>query len=100
MRVLVATDAWHPQVNGVVRTLTSLARAAKGLGVEVEYEDTYWYDTSGQAYKVWLWDDAPAACSLAVLKNGKRYPAVLTFARLFEMLSSAVCCASIPVAAE
>jgi hypothetical protein len=28
MRVLVATDAWHPQVNGVVRTLTSLARTA------------------------------------------------------------------------
>ena len=25
MRVLIATDAWHPQVNGVVRTLTSLA---------------------------------------------------------------------------
>jgi glycosyltransferase involved in cell wall biosynthesis len=37
MRVLIATDAWHPQVNGVVRTLTSLARAAKGLGVEVEF---------------------------------------------------------------
>ena len=29
MRVLVATDAWHPQVNGVVRTLTSLARSAE-----------------------------------------------------------------------
>jgi len=28
MRILIATDAWHPQVNGVVRTLTSLARAA------------------------------------------------------------------------
>ena len=28
MKVLVATDAWHPQVNGVVRTLGSLARAA------------------------------------------------------------------------
>ena len=27
MRVLIATDAWHPQVNGVVRTLTSLAEA-------------------------------------------------------------------------
>ena len=27
MRVLIATDAWHPQVNGVVRTLTSLARS-------------------------------------------------------------------------
>src|SRR5215831_4703838 len=37
MRVLVATDAWHPQVNGVVRTLTSLARAAKGLGVDIEF---------------------------------------------------------------
>jgi glycosyltransferase involved in cell wall biosynthesis len=37
MRVLVATDAWHPQVNGVVRTLTSLARAASGLGVSIEF---------------------------------------------------------------
>ena len=37
MRVLVATDAWHPQVNGVVRTLTSLARSARGLGVEIEF---------------------------------------------------------------
>ncbi len=24
MRILIVTDAWHPQVNGVVRTLTSL----------------------------------------------------------------------------
>ena len=37
MRVLIATDAWHPQVNGVVRTLTSLARTAKGLGVDIEF---------------------------------------------------------------
>ena len=37
MRVLIATDAWHPQVNGVVRTLTSLARSAKKLGAEVEF---------------------------------------------------------------
>ena len=37
MRILVATDAWHPQVNGVVRTLTSLARSAAALGVEVEF---------------------------------------------------------------
>lgn len=37
MRVLVATDAWHPQVNGVVRTLTSLARTAKRLGVDIEF---------------------------------------------------------------
>lgn len=37
MRVLVATDAWHPQVNGVVRTLTSLARSAGSLGVTFEF---------------------------------------------------------------
>src|SRR5262245_12015488 len=37
MRVLIATDAWHPQVNGVVRTLTSLARSARNLGVSIEF---------------------------------------------------------------
>jgi glycosyltransferase involved in cell wall biosynthesis len=37
MRVLIATDAWHPQVNGVVRTLTSLAQAARGLGASIEF---------------------------------------------------------------
>ena len=37
MRVLIATDAWHPQVNGVVRTLTSLARNAAKLGVDVDF---------------------------------------------------------------
>src|SRR5271169_6713103 len=37
MRVLVATDAWPPQVNGVVRTLNSLARAAAKLGVTIEF---------------------------------------------------------------
>jgi glycosyltransferase involved in cell wall biosynthesis len=37
MRVLIATDAWHPQVNGVVRTLTSLAANARRLGVSVEF---------------------------------------------------------------
>ena len=37
MRILIATDAWHPQVNGVVRTLTSLARSAATLGADVEF---------------------------------------------------------------
>jgi glycosyltransferase involved in cell wall biosynthesis len=37
MRVLVATDAWRPQVNGVVRTLNSLQRATAKLGVTVEF---------------------------------------------------------------
>src|SRR5437763_1263340 len=35
--ILVATDAWHPQVNGVVRTLTMMAEAAKRFGVEVSF---------------------------------------------------------------
>src|SRR5262249_442758 len=35
MRVLIATDAWHPQVNGVVRTLTMVAEAVQRLGVRI-----------------------------------------------------------------
>src|SRR5258705_5358769 len=37
MRILVATDAWHPQVNGVVRTLTHMAEAAATFGVDVSF---------------------------------------------------------------
>jgi hypothetical protein len=37
MRILIATDAWHPQINGVVRTLTELARAAERFGVCVHF---------------------------------------------------------------
>ncbi len=36
-RVLIVTDAWHPQVNGVVRTLSKLAEMLAGLGVEVKF---------------------------------------------------------------
>ena len=37
MRILIATDAWYPQINGVVRTLQSLAATARGLGAEIEF---------------------------------------------------------------
>lgn len=37
MRILIATDAWHPQLNGVVGTLTALARAAEPLGAKIEF---------------------------------------------------------------
>lgn len=37
MRVLIATDAWHPQINGVVRTLEALGRSLEGLGAEVTF---------------------------------------------------------------
>ncbi|HLY80255.1 MAG TPA: glycosyltransferase, partial [Caulobacteraceae bacterium] len=36
MRILLATDAWEPQVNGVVRTLTRIVAELRDLGDEVE----------------------------------------------------------------
>ncbi|MFT7577236.1 MAG: glycosyltransferase involved in cell wall biosynthesis [Alphaproteobacteria bacterium] len=35
MKILVATDAWHPQVNGVVRTYERLTEEAAELGHEI-----------------------------------------------------------------
>jgi glycosyltransferase involved in cell wall biosynthesis len=37
MRVLIATDAWHPQVNGVVRTYERLAQETEKLGFELVF---------------------------------------------------------------
>jgi glycosyltransferase involved in cell wall biosynthesis len=37
MRVLVATDAWAPQVNGVVRTLGELKRRAPQAGLALDF---------------------------------------------------------------
>src|SRR6185437_9874380 len=37
MKILIATDAWHPQVNGVVRTLGQVAREAPALGAEIQF---------------------------------------------------------------
>ena len=36
MRILVATDAWEPQVNGVVRTLTRVIKEMRDMGHTVE----------------------------------------------------------------
>jgi len=37
MRILIATDAWFPQVNGVVRTLTAVAERLGSFGVDVVF---------------------------------------------------------------
>lgn len=37
MRILIATDAWRPQVNGVVRSLEAMARAASALGASIDF---------------------------------------------------------------
>ncbi len=54
-------------------------RAAARLGIEVEYEDTIWYDADGGEHKIWLQDGPPAGCTVAILKNGRRYPGTLRF---------------------
>ena len=35
LRICIVTDAWHPQVNGVVRTLDSLRKELKAMGHQV-----------------------------------------------------------------
>jgi glycosyltransferase involved in cell wall biosynthesis len=37
MRILIATDAWHPQVNGVVRTYERVAAEIEQLGHAVDF---------------------------------------------------------------
>ena len=36
MRIVIVSDAWLPQVNGVVRSIEALVREAPTLGVEIE----------------------------------------------------------------
>ena len=36
MRVIIVTDAWHPQINGVVRTLTRVRDELSAMGHEIE----------------------------------------------------------------
>lgn len=47
IRILVATDAWRPQVNGVVHTLEATARAARSLGVEMSFITPEGFPTIG-----------------------------------------------------
>jgi glycosyltransferase involved in cell wall biosynthesis len=37
LKILVVTDAWHAQVNGVVRTLSHMAREMRKLGSDIEF---------------------------------------------------------------
>ena len=60
-------------------------RIAARLGVTVEYEDSRWYDEDGIAYEVWLRDEPPLACGMAVLKDGKRFPAVVRYSAFVQM---------------
>lgn len=59
-------------------------RVAARLGVTVEYEDTVWYDPDGNAHTVWLWDEPPAACKVTVVRDGRRFPAVVRTASYIQ----------------
>lgn len=37
LRILMVTDAWRPQMNGVVHTLERLSEALQSRGVETEF---------------------------------------------------------------
>jgi glycosyltransferase involved in cell wall biosynthesis len=37
MRILIATDAWHPQINGVVNTYANLSREAAAAGISLSF---------------------------------------------------------------
>lgn len=54
-------------------------RIARRDGVAVEYEDTVWYDSGGQAYDVWLFTEPPAGCRVVVKVDGRRFPGVIRF---------------------
>jgi len=36
VKIVLATDAWHPQVNGVVRSLSTTVECLRRLGHTVE----------------------------------------------------------------
>jgi glycosyltransferase involved in cell wall biosynthesis len=37
MRILIVTDAWHPQINGVVRSLSEIGRRAAAFGLSADF---------------------------------------------------------------
>jgi glycosyltransferase involved in cell wall biosynthesis len=45
MRIVIVTDAWHPQVNGVVTTLVDVGNALRTLGHFVKYVTPADFDT-------------------------------------------------------
>ena len=36
MNILIVSDAWHPQINGVVRTLDTIIKELQALGIAVQ----------------------------------------------------------------
>ncbi len=72
MRILIATDAWHPQVNGVVRTLTMTAQAARAAGEDVSFLTPRSFRTVAMPGYPGLRLALPRAAKVARLIDGER----------------------------
>ena len=62
LRLLIVTDAWAPQVNGVVRTLETLGKDLEALGHEVRYATPEGRFTRAASH---LFGNSSARCSRA-----------------------------------
>lgn len=70
-RILIATDAWHPQVSGVVRTLDTTSRLLREQGHEVEVIEP----TPFPAFRTPFYPEIP----LCVPRPGRVYERVARF---------------------
>ena len=70
-RILIATDAWHPQVSGVVRTLDTTARLLREWGHTVEVIEP----TGFPQFPVPFYPEIP----LCVTRPGRVYERVCSF---------------------
>lgn len=72
MRILIATDAWHPQINGVVRTLTMMADAARDVGTDISFLTPQSFATVGLPSYPDLRVAVPGPARIAKLIAGAR----------------------------
>jgi glycosyltransferase involved in cell wall biosynthesis len=70
-RILIATDAWHPQVSGVVRTLDTTAQVLREWGHAVEVIEP----TGFPSFPVPFYPEIP----LCVMRPGRIYERIHTF---------------------
>lgn len=63
-------------------------RASDRLHETLEYEDTLWCDRDGNWTDVWVRSTPPAAAKVTVLRHGKRFPAVASYAEYVQTKSN------------
>ena len=75
-----------PTIQVGIHGWEAIARdAADEAGVPIEWEDVAWCGPDGQWRDVWLEDGPPAAARAVVLRDGRRYPAVVLYREFVGM---------------